>query len=58
MGRAKRTFRRKLHLLGRLDRTVSGITLLAFDAETAEVGTIGMREWSVIPEDARLGHGP
>eukprot|EP00913_Durusdinium_trenchii_P002014 g1861.t1 len=36
MGRAKRTFRRKLHLLGRLDRTVSGITLLAFDAETAE----------------------
>ncbi|CAK9001579.1 tRNA pseudouridine synthase C (tRNA pseudouridine(65) synthase) (tRNA pseudouridylate synthase C) (tRNA-uridine isomerase C) [Durusdinium trenchii] len=36
MGRAKRTFWRKLHLLGRLDRTVSGITLLAFDAETAE----------------------
>eukprot|EP00434_Breviolum_minutum_P004262 symbB.v1.2.003757.t1/scaffold207.1/size268535/4 len=36
LGRAKRTLRRKLHLVGRLDRSVSGLSLLAFDPETAE----------------------
>lgn len=38
LGRAKRTLRRKLHLVGRLDRSVSGLSLLAFDPETAEAG--------------------
>ena len=36
LGRAKRTLRRKLHLVGRLERSVSGLSLLAFDPETAE----------------------
>lgn len=36
LGRAKRTLRRPLHLVGRLDRSVSGLSLLAFDPETAE----------------------
>ena len=36
LGRAKRTLRRPVHLVGRLDRSVSGLSLLAFDPETAE----------------------
>ncbi|OLQ05569.1 Ribosomal large subunit pseudouridine synthase D [Symbiodinium microadriaticum] len=35
IGRAKTTLRQKLHLIGRLDRTVSGLSLLARDPETA-----------------------
>ncbi|CAJ1438631.1 unnamed protein product [Effrenium voratum] len=37
MGRAKKTLRRqRLHLVGRLDRSVSGVSLVAFDPDTAQ----------------------